>query len=154
MIIIKFDKSTIVVLLACLATIPYEIFTRILLFFGFGKYSLYQLNSFVVTITGDRPDVVLGFIVSLAVGGVYSLLFYYALEKLGTDYLILKTIFSSVFIWVILELAFTAIIEGKTIDIRPISDYYMKMMGSIVYGITLGVLFKRFLFKKPISKYQ
>jgi ABC-type branched-subunit amino acid transport system permease subunit len=154
MIIIKFDKPTIVILIACLATIPYEIFTRVLLFFGIGKYSLYQLNSFVITITENRPDPVIGFIVSIAVGGVFGLLFYYSLEKLGTDYLILKAIFSSIFLWVILELVFTSTIEGKTISIRPISDYYVKMLGSIIFGITLGVLFRIFLFKKPISKYQ
>ena len=153
MIIIKFDKPVIVILIACFATIPYEIFTRILLFFGYGKYSLYQLNSFVVTITENRPDVVMGFIVSSAVGGVYGLLFYYSLEKLGTDYLILKAIFSSIFVWVILELVFTSTIEGKTISLRPISDYYGKMLGSIIYGITLGVLFRILLFKKLISKY-
>jgi hypothetical protein len=154
MIIIKLDKPIIVIFIACFATIPYEIFTRVLLFFGIGKYSLYQLNGFVITITENRPDAVIGFVVSVAVGGVFGLLFYYSLEKLGTDYLILKAIFSSIFMWVILELVFTSTIEGKTISIRPISDYYVKMLGSIIFGITLGVLFRIFLFKKPISKYQ
>lgn len=154
MINIKFDKPIIVILIACLATIPYEIFTRVLLAFGFGKFSLYQLDSFVITITENRPEVVIGFIVSCAVGGVYGLLFYYSLEKLGKDYLILKAIFFSILMWVILELVFTSTIEGKTISIRPINDYYMKMMGSIIYGATTGLLFKIYLFKKPILKYQ
>lgn len=149
-IIIKLDKPMIVIIIACLSTIPYELLLRALLFFGYGKYSLYELNSFVITITTERPDAVMGFIVSCAVGGVYSLLFYYALEKLGADYLISKAAFSSVFLWVILELVFTSTIEGKTLDIRPISDYYIHMIGSIVYGITIGALFKRFLFQKLI----
>jgi hypothetical protein len=144
---IKFDKPLIAVALACIATIPYEINTRIFLFFKIGKYSLYELDSLVITIS-ERPNLVIGVVISCIVAGVYGVLFYYALAKLGTDYLIIKAAFSSLLIWAILEFTFTGTIEGKTIPIRPINDYYIHMAGSIVFGLTFGILLKKFLLKK------
>jgi len=145
--VLKYDKPLVAALIGFASTIPYEIFTRILLLFGMGKYSLYQLDSLVVTI--NRPSTTMGLIVSFAVGGVLGVILYYALEKVGTDYIVVKATFLSVFVWVILELIFTSVIEGKTIDIRPMSDYYSKMFGSIAFGVTQGWLLKKFLIKNP-----
>lgn len=149
-IIIKLDKPLIAVALACIATIPYEIFTRIFLLFGIGKYSFYELDSLVVTIS-DRPNLVIGIVISCLVAGVYGISFYYALAKLGTDYLIIKATFSSLLVWGVLELVFTATIEGHHIELRPINDYYTHMAGAIVLGLTFGILLKKFLLKKSVS---
>jgi len=142
----KYDKPTLAMLMGALSTIPYEIITRVLVTFGFAKYSVYQLTSFMITL--DRPNVLLGAVYSIILGGVLSLVFYYALKILDLDYLIIKSISISLFNWLILEVIFMWLIEGRNlIPHRPINDYYSEMFGSIVFGITLGLLFHNYLFK-------
>lgn len=53
----------------------------------------------------------------------------------------------SLFAWLVCELLFTALIEGKYIKIRPINDYYSHIFSAIIFGITLGLLLKKFIFK-------
>jgi len=142
----KCDKPTLVMLMGAISTIPYEIVTRVLVTFGFAKYSVYQLTSFMITL--DRPNVLLGAIYSIILGCVLSLVFYYGLKLLDIDYLMIKSIGISLFNWLILEVVFMWLIEGRNfIPHRPINDYYAQMFGSIVYGITLGLLFRNYLFK-------
>lgn len=144
-----YDKPLIAVLFGCLCTIPAEIVSRILLAFGIGKYSIFELDSLFITI--NRPNTILGFIVSSTVGGLVSLAFYYSLKKIGHDYLVIKCLLANIVTWVVLEAISMVIIEDKVINIRPISDYYLQMFSTIVYGIILGILFKIFLVKIPAS---
>jgi hypothetical protein len=142
----NFDKPLVAILIGILSTIPYEIFTRIILFFGIGKYSEYQLSSLVVTL--DRPSAVMGFFVSSFLGGFSALIFYYALNKLGSDYLLIKGLFTGLIVFLVLETIFTWLIEGpKLIPLRPMSDYFIHMLGSSIFGSTMGILFKRYLLK-------
>lgn len=145
----NYDKPLMAAAIGFISTISYEISTQILLHFGVGKYSLYQLNSFIITI--NRPNIIIGLIVSFGIGCLAGILFYYIAQKLGTDYITIKALIFSILVWLTLELVFTALVEGKTIDIRPISDYFNKFYGTIAFGITLGLLFKRFLLKKLVS---
>lgn len=144
----RYDKPLLAAAIGAASTIPYEIITRIFLFMGIGKYSLYELNSFVVTI--NRPSEIIGLIVGPVVGGVVAIILYYATIKLGKDYMVLKGIATSLVAWTILELVFTGTIEGKFIPIRPLDDYYIHAFGSVVFGISLGMLFRIILFKKPV----
>jgi len=142
----KYDKPTLAMFMGALSTIPYEIVTRILMTFGFAKYSVYQLTSFMITL--DRPNVILGAIYSIILGSLLSLVFYYALKFLDHDYFIVKSIGISLLNWLTLEVIFMWLIEGRNfIPHRPINDYYSEMIGSIVFGITLGLLFRYYLFK-------
>lgn len=144
----KFDKTLATVLTGILSTIPYELFTRIVMLFGIGKYSEYQLSSMVITL--NRPTAIMGFFVSSILGSISALLFYYALQKLKSDYLIVKGILVGFISFIFLETVFTAIIEGPgLIPLRPISDYYLHLFGSAVFGLTLGLLFKK---KQIITK--
>lgn len=145
----KYDKPLVAALLGCLSTISAEIVTRIFLAFGIGKYSVYEMDSFFITI--NRPNPIIGFIVSSTIGGLIAILFYYSLEKIGQDYLVIKCALVNIFAWVVLEVISMAIIETRFIGIRPISDYYVHMAGTVVYGITLGILIKKFLIHKPAS---
>ena len=142
----QYDKPLLAAVMGILSAISYEIFTWILLFLGIGKYSLYQLDSFIITL--NRPSIFIGFIVSSMSGILVAILLYYGLKKLGQDYIVYKSLLASILTWVILELAFTAIIEGKLISPRPISDYINHFLGTVVFGITLGLLFEKYLFKK------
>ncbi|MHB8126125.1 MAG: hypothetical protein ACYDEJ_10875 [Desulfitobacteriaceae bacterium] len=147
----NYDKPLTAVLIGILSTIPYEIFTRIFLLFGIGKYSAYQLSSIVVTL--DRPSVIMGLFVSPILGGCSTLLFYYALKKLGSDYLLIKSTFTGLIVFLVLETIFTWLIEGpKLIPLRPMSDYYIHMFGSSIFGFTMGLLLKSYLLKEVTVK--
>ncbi len=141
-----YEKPMVAVLLGGLSTIAYEIFTRIALLLGFGKYSLYQLDSLIITM--NRPVDFIGFFVSFTVGGLVAAIFYFSLKKIGTDYLIVKAIFfTGLLIWVLLEVVFLAI-EGREIPLRPIEGYIVHMFGALIFGLTVGLLFKKYLVKE------
>ncbi|MEH7503869.1 hypothetical protein V7152_17960 [Neobacillus drentensis] len=140
------DKVIIIGLLGVLSTIPGEIASRILAYFGIGKFGIYELASFIITL--NRPVFILGLIVDFLVGSVFAVLLYFIFEKLGSCHLVIKTTVCSLLAWLACELLFTAIIEGKYISIRPINDYYSHIFSAIIFGITLGLLLKKFIFKK------
>ena len=142
--ILKSDRTLIAVLLGCISTLAYEILTRIFMLLGYGKYSLYQLDSLIVTT--NRIDTIIGFIVACLVSVLTAVVFYFVLAAINTEHLVIKSILFSLLVWAALELLFTAIIEGKSVPARPISDYYSHLLGAIVYGITQGLLFKQLLF--------
>ena len=140
----KYDKPLLAFFLGVLAAIPYEIYTRIMIYFGIGKYSGYQLSSMIVTL--NRPTEMMGFVTSSLVGGTTALLFYYILKKVGVDYILLKSVLTGLLSWVLTELLYVWLIEGtRIIPFRPINDYYLHMSGSIIFGLILGVLFKKYL---------
>lgn len=140
----KDGKPLIAGIFGALATIPYEIVTRIFLAFGIGKYSNYALTSLIITL--DRPETILGAVVSLTLGGTFAIIFYYILEKIGSDYVIFKAMGLSLFLWVAIEAVYVWLVEGPgLVDPRPIADYYIHLFGTFIFGITLGVLFLKFL---------
>jgi len=145
---LKYDKPLIAVLIGALSTIPGEMATRALVFLGIGKYSIYQLDSLLITF--NRPTTIIGLVVNFIVGGLIAVLLYYALNKLGEDYLVLKSVAAGLLFWFVFELIFTATVEGKFIEIRPVSDYYIHLLATIVYGITMGLLFNKYLSKRSI----
>ncbi|MEA4848797.1 MAG: hypothetical protein VB106_16320 [Clostridiaceae bacterium] len=113
---------------------------------GYGKFSLYQLDSLIIT--ANRPEPVLGILVSCIVSGFSAVLFYFLLTALNMEHLITKSIAFTLLIWAVLEVVFIGNIEGTFIAVRPISDYYIHFLGSVAHGITQGILFKHLLFKQ------
>jgi len=146
---VEYDKPLIAGLLGALSTLIGEISTQLLIYLGVGKYSIYQLDSLLITF--NRPSIIVGFIVNFIAGGFIGILFYYAISKLGQDYLVFKGAGVGLLSWGIFELILTATIEGNFIDIRPMSDYYIHLVGTIVFGITLGALFNKYLFNASIQ---
>ncbi|MDD2235087.1 MAG: hypothetical protein PHZ11_08285 [Desulfitobacteriaceae bacterium] len=143
----KLDKPLVAALFGILSTFPYELSSRILLLFGIGKYSEYQLSSLVITL--DRPTAILGFFISSILGSTSALLFYYILGRVRSDYLIIKGIAVGLISFLFLETVFSAVIEGPgLIPFRPISDHYLHLFGAAVFGLTLGLLFKSYLYKE------
>lgn len=142
----KYDKPVIVALIGALSAVPYEVFTRLLLFFGIGKYSVYQLSSLMITL--NRPTAIMGFVVCSVLSSVIAILFYYILKKIGSDFLVIKSVLTSLLVWITLETVFVWLIEGPgLVPIRPISDYYLHLFGSIIFGATLGVFMNKYVFK-------
>jgi hypothetical protein len=148
-VILKNDKLLATALLGALSTIPAEIISRSLLYLGIGKYCVYQLASLFITL--NRPIFFLGLIMDMMVGSCIAILLYFVFEKLSSQYIVVKATMGSLLAWLVCELAFTFTIEGRFIDIRPINDYYNNLISAVIFGLTLGLLFKRSLFKKSIS---
>lgn len=140
-----YDKPMVAILLGAISTLTYELFTRIAILFDYGKYSLYELDSLMVT--ANRPVTIIGLVVGCVIGGTVAVLFYFALKTLGTDYLIFKAIAGGLLTWAVLEAVFIIAIEGKFIPARSVNDYYVHIIGAIIYGFTLGLLFKKFLLR-------
>ncbi|WHY64465.1 hypothetical protein [Neobacillus sp. SuZ13] len=140
------DKVLVVGLLGVLSTIPGEIISRIFVYFGIGKYGIYELASLIITF--NRPVFTIGIIVDFLVGSVFAILLYFIFEKLGSCHLIIKTTLCSLLSWLVCELLFTSTVEGKYIPIRPINDYYSHILSAMIFGITLGLLLKKFVFTK------
>jgi hypothetical protein len=144
-----YDKPLIAALFGALSTITGEILTRVLIFFGIGKYSVYQLDSLLVTF--NRPTTIMGLIVNFIIGGFTGVVFYYLLKKIGQDYLVIKSTFIGLLMWAVTEFLFTSTVDGKYIEIRPVSDYYIHIVAAGAFGITLGLLFKKYLFNRTMS---
>lgn len=140
----KSDKMLVAGLCGVIAVILHEIFGRILIFFGIGKYSVFQLSSFVITI--DRPSGTIGLVTASLVAITIALLYYVALKISGFNYVMIKGIFAGLFGWVFCELIYTWLVEGPgLIPLRPMSDYYLQIGGAGVFGLILGFLFQKFI---------
>lgn len=136
-------------LIGVLAAIPYEIFTRLLVSLGIGKYSVYQLSSLIVTL--NRPTAIIGAVITSLVSGSIAIVLYHSLKKLGWDYLVIKGLAAGLLSWLVMETIYTFLIEGpQLIAHRPVSDYYLEIFGSSLFGIILGLLFKKYLLKESI----
>lgn len=146
----KYDKPLIAALTGALSTISGEIFTQVFIFIGIGKHSIYQLTSLFITL--NRPTEIIGLVMEFALGGFVGISFYYALNKIGRDYMVVKSLFVSILFFFVAEITFTMFIEGRFIDIRPINDYYIHFGGAFVFGITQGLLFNRYLFNDVIHE--
>ena len=140
----NYDKPLVAAIIGAVSSIPGEIVSRLMLYYGIGKYSTYQLDSLIITF--NRPNEILGLILNFILGGVIGIIFYYSIQKLGQDYLVYKSIFVGLLASSVNEFLITALIEGKYIEIRPISDYYVHIVAALIFGFTLGILFKRYLF--------
>jgi len=146
----KYDKPLLAAFFGALSTIPGEVLTQGLTFLGIGQYSIYQLASLFMTL--NRPSEITGSIIELFLGGFTGITFYYLLEKIGYDYLTLKSLFFGILSWLFAEVLFKTLIEGHLIDIRSVNDYYVHLIGAIAFGVTQGLLFKRYLFSNIIQK--
>jgi hypothetical protein len=109
--------------------------------------SVVYLSQFTI----NRPLPIMGLFISPVIGGFSAILLYFSLLRLGSDYIVIKCVMVSILLWIALELFFTMFIEGKFIDIRPINDYYNHLVGTIIFGITEGILIRKFLFIKSIN---
>ena len=116
-----------------------------MLFLGIGKYSVYQLNSLIVTIS--RTSEIIGLIINFIVGAVIAAMTYLSLKKRGHRYSIVICIMIGFITWLLWEFIFTLAVEGKTIEVRPIADYYNHLAGTFAFGFSMGFLIKWKLFE-------
>ena len=142
----KEDKILIAGIIGAVSTIPSEILTWIGKLLGLANYSDYQLSSLIVTV--NRPSMPLGFVVQASIGALVSLVLYRVLINWGKEHVLIKATMSGIIAWLALEIIITAITEGKTIPLREMSAYYIHLLGAVVFGLTQGLLFKRYVLMK------
>lgn len=148
-VVLKDDKLLIAGAIGALSTIPSEIVTQVLVYLGIGKNSIYSISSMLITI--NRPFLIIGLFISPVIGGFSAIMLYYLLVRLGSDNIVIKSVSVGILLWIALEMFFTMSIEGRFIDIRPISDYCIHLVGAIIFGITEGIAFRKFLLNKSIT---
>lgn len=147
----KYDKPLLAAIIGAASTIPYEIITRILVYSKIAKYSVFELNSLMITLS--RPNAILGAFTTMIFSSGIALIFYYSLKILGWDYLEVKAAASSLLIWLFSEVLFMWLIEGRGfVPYRPINDYYSELLGAVAFGITVGLLFKKYLLRYYIPE--
>lgn len=142
------DKVAAAAAIGALSTIISDIVSYILVLMGYGKYDIYVLNGFSITITGNRPSLLMGLIINFITGAILGILIYLALKKWGDRYTVIICCSVSAVMWLLWENVFTAYIENKTVPLRPVSDYYVHLIGSLAYGLTLGLMMKNIIFNK------
>lgn len=145
----KDDKNLIAAVIGVISTIPSEIVSLILVRLGYAKYSIYHLASMLVT--QKTPSFIMGIFVCPIIAGFISIILYQAFRKLGAQHLIIKCIGVSLLMFIALEFVFSVFYDGKLIPSGRISADYSHLFSAIIYGITEGLLFGRFLFYKKIE---
>ena len=143
------DKPLTAAIIGALATISAEIISRIMLALGIGQYSIYLLDSLILTM--NRPNFFLGLYINFIIGGLVGLMFYYLIKYIGQANLIVKSTFVGMLASVIAEVIFSSVIEGTYIPLRPIGDYYLHIVGSAGFGLTMGIAFKAYIFFKDTA---
>jgi hypothetical protein len=142
-------RALIAGIFGALSTIPGEVITRILVSLGIGKYDEYQLNSLVATI--NEPSVIIGMIINFIIGSLIGVLLYLLIEKTGKELTICKSIFLGLLIWFIFESSFTAFYEGLLHVQREANDHYVHLVGTTIYGLSQGLLFRYVLYRVKIN---
>lgn len=140
------DKILIAGVIGAFSTLISEIVSRLLLLFGVGRYSAYELSSFMIT--GNRPNVLIGFLLNCIIGAVLGGVIYLVLKRWGYRHTIAICIFFGLIMWISWETIYTIFIEGHTIERRMISGYLNQCINTIAYGIFWGSTLKRFIFNK------
>ncbi|NLM36503.1 MAG: hypothetical protein GX202_00055 [Firmicutes bacterium] len=141
----KTNKLTSSLIIGALATIPYELLTTLFKLTGYTRYSVYELSSLMITL--NRPNRLLGAILSMNLGAIIALILYFlVIGRFGWENIVFKSVFLNLQSWILLEVLFMWLIEGRNlIPFRSISDYYAQLTSAIFFGVILGLLFEKYL---------
>ncbi|WP_027628668.1 hypothetical protein [Ruminiclostridium cellobioparum] len=142
----KEDKTLILGMIGVFSTIISEMITWIGKLTGLANHSDYELTSLIVTL--NRPTVPLGFVIEGSIGVIISAVLFKLVKETGGKYILLKSVITGIVAWIIIEILITLIVEGKTIPLRELKAYYTHLIGAIGFGITQGLLFKRYILNK------
>ncbi len=148
----KEDKTLILGTIGIFSTIVSEIITWLGRLSGLSNYSDYELSSLIMTI--NRPSLPLGFVIEGTIGVIISALLFRLVKETGEKYIILKSVITGIVAWIIIEILITETIEGKSVPLRELSSYYTHLIGAVGFGMTQGLLFKRYILKKVHVKEQ
>jgi hypothetical protein len=140
------DKLLIAGAIGIASTVLGEIGSWILLSLGLGKYSVYQLNSLIVTF--NKPSILIGFILNILVGGIIGASVYLTVKKWGHKHIIMVSLLYTLISWLCLEVTFNAVVDKNVITSLLMAGYYNSLINAIVHAIFKGFMIKHFLFSK------
>lgn len=140
------DKPLIAGIIGAFSTLPGEACSRILLALNIGGYSIYQLDSLLITL--NRVNDFIGLYLNFVIGATVGIAFYFSIQFLGKTHLVYKSVFVGILSSIFTEFLFSAIIEGHYVAVRPISDYYVHAISALIYGLVMGIAFNKYLFNQ------
>ena len=140
------DKLLIAGAIGITSTVVGEIGSWILLSLGLGKYSVYQLNSFIVTY--NKPSILIGFILNLLIGAIIGASVYLTVKKWGHKHITMVSLIYTLIAWLCLEITFNAVVDKNVITSTLIGGYYNNLINAIVHAVFKGFMIKHFIFNK------
>jgi hypothetical protein len=126
-----------------LITLPQEIFTQIMKHFHLTNISAYEAGSMLYM---KEPSWVLGALALPSINILGAIVFFYLLEIMGRDDLILKSIFYSMVVNSILFQIFGTL-AGNTTIIQDTSGNFVFASSSALAGLTGGIFLQKFILK-------
>lgn len=140
------EKILVAGVIGASSTLVAELVSWIFNYLRIGPYSVYQLNSLIIT--GNRPSVLIGLLVNFVVGSILGTIVYLMLRTWGHRFTIIISIACTLIMWFIWEIVFTINIEGEIVPYRSMASYYKHLICSLVYGTSMGLMLKQFIFSK------
>lgn len=140
------DKILIAGAIGVVSTVAGEIGSWILLSLGFGKYSVYQENSLVVTY--NTPSIMIGFIINILIGSIIGATVYLTTKKWGHRHIIMVSLFFTMVAWLSLEIIINAIVDKNIITSRLMSGYYNSIINAVVHAVFKALMIKRLIFNR------
>ena len=140
------DKLLIAGAIGIASTVVGEIGSWILLSLGLGTYSVYQLNSLIVTF--NKPSILIGFVLNLLIGGIIGASVYLTVKKWGHKHITMVSLVYTLTAWLCLEVIFNAVVDKNIITSSLMGGYYNSLINAIVHAIFKGFMIKYFIFSK------
>jgi hypothetical protein len=126
-----------------LITLPQEIYTQIMKYFHLTNISAYEAGSMLYM---REPSWVLGALALPCIDILGAIVFFYLLEIIGRDDLILKSIFYSMVVNSILFQIFGTI-TGNTNVMQDTSGNFVFASSSALAGFSGGIFLQKFILK-------
>lgn len=140
------DKLLIAGAIGIASTVVGEIGSWILLSLGIGEYSVYQLNSLIVTF--NKPSILIGFILNLLIGGIIGASVYLTVKKWGHKHIIMVSLLFTLISWLCLEITFNAVVDKNLITSLLMANHFNTLINAIIHAIFKGFMIKHFIFSK------
>ncbi len=140
----KYDKPFIAGLIGIAMSIPVEIYTQILKYFGLNQLSAFEMNSIITFTQGNW------WIGLLAIPGVTflgGLLVYEMGRYLGIDYLPLKGAFVGYITYGVTAAIFGNLGRSPIYEELTVSGHYVHASAGFLAGLLGGYLIKKYVLK-------
>ena len=128
------------------STVVGEIGSWILISFGFGKYSVFQSNSLIVTF--NKPSILIGFILNLLIGGIIGSTVYLTTKKWGHRHIIIVSLLFTMTAWLALEIITNSIVDENIVASRQMSGFYNSIINAVAHAVFKAIMIKRLIFDK------
>ncbi|GFP75481.1 hypothetical protein [Clostridium fungisolvens] len=140
------DKILVAGVIGIASTVVGEICSWILLSFGIGTYSTYQINSLIVTY--NKPSILVGLFLNLIMGGIIGAAVYLTLKKWGHDHIIMVSLGYTLVAWMFIEIIANGVVDKDLIATRVIGGYVNQFISAVIHAVAKGLMLKWFIFNR------